>query len=284
MSSPQDPYAQPAPAAGPAPVSAVGPDPLPGSAPGPMPGPVPGYVPGLAVAPPPGPWGVRTMRPLGTLAGWLYGLIAASMLGAAVAVWAYLHRASVIDDALDGSPVSSSDADDADGLVGTAGFTMPVVLAAGIVFIVWLHRARKNIELFSPHRPDLTAGFAVGAWFIPIANLWMPKTVTDDVWKVSDPAPSPTGTGLRLAWWLTWAPSQLLFFVATFYRGNDGTTNGVQKLTDATDLDKWQTADEMTAAAYALLVVAGGFAIAVVRRITGFQDARAAGSVGSITA
>ncbi|MFC4947322.1 DUF4328 domain-containing protein [Pseudonocardia sp. GCM10023141] len=86
--------------------------------------------------------------------------------------------------------------------------TLLVVIPAVIAFPVWTARARGNAELISarPHRR--TRGWAVGSWFVPVANIWLPKIVIEDIWLASDPATRslPAGVGPRsvsgvTAWW-----------------------------------------------------------------------------------
>jgi len=62
------------------------------------------------------------------------------------------------------------------------------LLAAGILFLCWFHRAYANLRAFGteglPHGP----GWAVGYWFIPFVNLVRPATAARDIWNASDPA------------------------------------------------------------------------------------------------
>jgi hypothetical protein len=45
----------------------------------------------------------------------------------------------------------------------------------GVVFIVWFHRAYGNLGALGVDRPRHGRGWAIGAWFIPIANVFIPK-------------------------------------------------------------------------------------------------------------
>jgi hypothetical protein len=47
-------------------------------------------------------------------------------------------------------------------------------LCAGIVLLVWFYRIHANAHAMSTHKMDNTPGWAVGFWFIPIANFVMP--------------------------------------------------------------------------------------------------------------
>ncbi|WP_189060658.1 DUF4328 domain-containing protein [Longimycelium tulufanense] len=85
-------------------------------------------------------------------------------------------------------------------------------IAAPVVFIVWLWRARNNAELRcrAPHR--LARGWTIGGWFCPIVQLWFPLILMIDVWRASDPrTPADAGelgvgrrSWLVYGWWIAW--------------------------------------------------------------------------------
>jgi hypothetical protein len=67
---------------------------------------------------------------------------------------------------------------------------------AGIIVILWLVRARTNSDALYGARHRLAAGWAIGGWFIPIGNLFLPLVVVLDVVKASN----PTGQSLPQVW------------------------------------------------------------------------------------
>ncbi|HEX6184113.1 MAG TPA: DUF4328 domain-containing protein [Pyrinomonadaceae bacterium] len=90
-----------------------------------------------------------------------------------------------------------------------------VYIALAISFLLWLHRAAKNLPaLGNPQsKIDYTPGWAVGWFFVPIANLFMPYKAVREVWEKSDPAiktevdlafTPAASTPLLLGWWLGW--------------------------------------------------------------------------------
>ena len=89
-------------------------------------------------------------------------------------------------------------ADDFSTLVSVPVAVM--VLAAAVVFLVWLRRARINSGPLRRHR--YSPGWAIGGWFIPVANLWIPYQVVSDVWQASTPQ-RPAPSGVLNAWWTT---------------------------------------------------------------------------------
>ena len=112
---------------------------------------------------------------------------------------------------------------------------MLALLAAGVVFIVWLWRARGNAELFCYGQHRRGRGWVIGGWFCPVVNFWFPKQIVDDVIAASDPRTPPLFPDLRriprhglvLAWWLTW--------VATMVRGNVGNPDLAADVQDVSD-------------------------------------------------
>ena len=84
-----------------------------------------------------------------------------------------------------------------------------VVGAALVVcWVLWFSRARAKAETFAPGRLRYSRSMAVFGWFIPLANLFLPKQIADDVWHASSPPEQAAGpmapAGLLNAWWALW--------------------------------------------------------------------------------
>ncbi|QMU75998.1 DUF4328 domain-containing protein [Streptacidiphilus sp. PB12-B1b] len=107
----------------------------------------------------------------------------------------------------------------AHGISGRAGtftegfatlLTAPVFLAAVVVFIIWFHKVRSNIDVIAPQlRRSYGRGWAIGSWFVPIGWFWIPRIVAGDVWQASlplgsDPRRTSTRSALLNTWWLLW--------------------------------------------------------------------------------
>jgi Domain of unknown function (DUF4328) len=80
-------------------------------------------------------------------------------------------------------------------------------IAGGIVFLIWVYRSTANAHAFGAEGMSAGPGLAVGWYFIPIANLWMPLTAMRETWKASVNPPNweveraPATMGL---WWFFW--------------------------------------------------------------------------------
>lgn len=201
-----------------------------------------------------------------------------SLLG----VGAHGHRASVIDGWRDGSIslASEDDADDADVLVGlAAGLFVLGTLATGVVFIIWQHRHTKNAEALRGHAEGLGPGWAIGGWFIPLANFVLPGMQMFGASRVSDPRLPPypghkrgDGSGIVVWWAVIFGLAGVLDRVGDAMYPVEADAVG--------DLDGFLadavTADQTMAAGTGLFMVAAIVAAVMVRQLTTRQDARAA--------
>lgn len=147
----------------------------------------------------------RPVRGTGLAASVLIGLNAALTVADAATTQ---YSAGVVRDYADGTATMEDlrAADSVALMVSVPG--MAVFLAAGVMFLVWLHRARYNSERISyadPHRHK--RGWTIGAWFVPIVNLWFPQQVVQDIYRGSDrsqadrPLRARDTSGLINLWW-----------------------------------------------------------------------------------
>jgi hypothetical protein len=90
---------------------------------------------------------------------------------------------------------------------------LPVQAALIIVFLIWMHRAARNLPALGLAHPRSSPGWAVGWWFIPFANVIKPYQVMTEIWTASEPPPGVPGADSRdvrrpaslLAfWWWLW--------------------------------------------------------------------------------
>ena len=87
--------------------------------------------------------------------------------------------------------------------------TVAVYIATVIMFLMWLYRASNNIAAFGEPR-EYSAGWAVGSFFVPFANLAIPYRAVKEIWKKSDPSAedsllyTPSPPGYFPAWWGFW--------------------------------------------------------------------------------
>jgi hypothetical protein len=86
-----------------------------------------------------------------------------------------------------------------------SGLQRVTFLATAVVFLVWFYRVRGNAQVFAPDLLTRGHGWAVGGWFIPVGNLWIPRGIAAEVWQASrkDPCAGRErgSTALLNLWW-----------------------------------------------------------------------------------
>jgi hypothetical protein len=83
-------------------------------------------------------------------------------------------------------------------------------LATVIMYLVWLHRASRNLPALGVANQRFSPGWAVGYWFIPFVNLVRPYQVVKEIWRGSEPPAEvdsatvlPRPSSALIGWW--WA-------------------------------------------------------------------------------
>lgn len=100
--------------------------------------------------------------------------------------------------------------------VGTALLVLLVCLPSLVLWLIWFAAAAERLpSLGIP--PRQSPAMSVVWWFIPIANLFMPKQAVNDLWRAGDPA-APASDPSWLArpvpgvvhwWWAAFVAFQL---------------------------------------------------------------------------
>ncbi|GHF62716.1 hypothetical protein GCM10010504_33600 [Streptomyces griseus] len=221
----------------------------------------------------PGGWGVGTWprSPVGlshAVTALLGVAIAADLfaIGTGLRVRALWDRLAT-EGALD---VYGGDGETAERLYGIAALAQGAALVAtGVVFIVWFHRTRRNAEVFDAGVQRMGPGWAVGGWFVPVANFWFPYRVASGVWEASAQTRADGAwrtvprTPLNL-WWAAWVATLLASRVTGRLWERAGEPAEIAR------------AAGLVAASDALDVVAAVLAILFVRTVTRMQVERAA--------
>ena len=89
-----------------------------------------------------------------------------------------------------------------------------VYIAGSIAFLMWIHRAYRNLPSLGAKSLNHSPGWAVGYFFIPIANLFKPYQISREIWigsyprRMLDELFLQPGRGPRTAligwWWAFW--------------------------------------------------------------------------------
>lgn len=128
------------------------------------------------------------------------------------------------------------------------------LLVAAVAVTVWLWQARTNADLINELPDTWGRPWVIFGWILPIISFFVPRTIVGGVWYASAPDRSAWPVN---AWWAAW----LVYLIGSRVLGlaeDGGVRNGF-----------YPVVAEVGAAA-AL------FAMLIVWRITGFQEAQAA--------
>lgn len=231
-------------------------------APGPSPSPSP--------YPPSGP--VRVLRSPQGIATAATVLLSVAGVVALLSAWGKFSKWQNMNEVLatppgtdPGSALAAGDI--INNLLGLLqGVTM---LATIVVFIVWFHRVRCNAEVFRPDGFSQSAGWAIGGWFVPIANLFFPYRTARETWdastqNASDGSFRSVSGAPVVAWWLALVAGWILDVVSSY---KDAKAVGAAAIRDAASLG---------AVANLTYVVAAVLAVLFVRKLTALQGVKAA--------
>jgi hypothetical protein len=155
-----------------------------------------------------------------TRALWLIGLLAVEMVLDLIAVISDLLEIGLLTRVVAGQTITNAEATASDYRQAIiAGAQLVLFVSTAILFLMWIHRAHRNLPALGAQQLKFTPGWAVGWFFVPFANLFMPYRVVTEIWKASDPngditdgmawqnaLPSP----LIGCWWACWVIAGLL--------------------------------------------------------------------------
>ena len=224
----------------------------------------------------------QPLRRTSGLATALVALLAAQIVLLVAEVVCRFFQADLLREIQASGTVTQQQLDRADGLVsGTAGVGGLAFLATVVVWCVWQHHAQANAHALAG-TGDLrfTPGWAVGWWFIPIANFWKPFQTVRELWKASHGgAWRAIATWPLLGWWwATWLVGSLNIQLGSNTRVGFlfGSGVDVQQLSvaDAIAQDRWR------AVWLGFRIVAAVLAIMIVRSVERLQ--RAAAEAGAV--
>jgi hypothetical protein len=170
--------------------------------------------------------------------------------------------------------ISAAEANDLrHGIIGIA--VAVINIATIVLFAMWIYRVNSNIHALGS--PDLrfTPGWAVGWYFVPIANLWKPYQAMKEIWRASkNPgAWQSETTSLVLGWWWFW-------WIVSCLLDNISLRMSLR----AESLDELISVAPVNIASSVLDLVAAIFALLVVKRIGGFQAMAADRSLSAVFA
>ncbi|WIG54473.1 MAG: hypothetical protein OJF61_000259 [Rhodanobacteraceae bacterium] len=88
--------------------------------------------------------------------------------------------------------------------------------------LLWMYESFKILQTIKTRPLDITPGWAVGWWFVPIANFVMPCRAMLELWIGSDSSEDWIRTGFTIPvriWWTLWLLGNFVTVFAGFFRG-----------------------------------------------------------------
>jgi hypothetical protein len=134
----------------------------------------------------------RPTRPLATWLTWLFAIQAVLQVANIFAVdnaEVYVRWHDAFDALLDGrNQAAQRIFDDNPGQSSAwSSFATIVGITALVLLIIWAWRSAHNARALGRTNARLSPGWAIGAWFIPLANFVLVYLVISDLWRSSDP-------------------------------------------------------------------------------------------------
>lgn len=192
----------------------------------------------------------------------LYALLSANIAVAVIAFSDELDRHSLYERA--GSKpwtITLSEVNAAQHRVDTVnGIKIGLIVTTAVGFALWAWAAYSRLGALGYER-RYSSGWALGAWFLPVANLFIPKRIVNDLVEAEVSRHGVTMTTIWTrrwvtAWWVAWIASLAVGFVVNRMSEN------------ATTLDTALSASNAFMFRSAVLVVAAVLAIVAVCTVT----------------
>lgn len=137
-------------------------------------------------------------------------------------------------------------------------------IGTGIVFLIWIYRACSNARSLTERSMKYTPGWAVGWYFIPIANLYKPYEAMKEIFELSTRSRfgRSKSTAIVGVWWMLWIITNGVSNVVGSYYQN------------ATGLEAMKTANLVAMFGNGLDIVLAVVAIMLIGQIIEGQQGR----------
>jgi hypothetical protein len=210
-------------------------------------------------------------NPMRDLSNWVQAVFFISALVAFTSIMSGFMQSQLLNDALNGKYISLAAAttnDNREALIGWIQIITMVI--AAIIFLIWVHRANKNLHAFTNPLLRFSPGWAVGWFFIPIMWLFRPYQVVNEISKASDPNINPAlnnldnypASAIVGFWWAFFLISNYIGWFAFRYFLRDDT---IRDLLDSTYA--YMVSDAVDVVGFIITLI-------MVRKISQSQDKR----------
>ncbi len=111
----------------------------------------------------------------------LRGLLLAGFILAVLAIWSGWLQIQLLSTEFTDEQATAND--NREQLIGSLAVCL--IALTMIVFATWIYRAHRNLPALGVRDPDISPGWAIGWFFIPIINLWRPYMAMRTLWQAS---------------------------------------------------------------------------------------------------
>jgi len=131
------------------------------------------------------------------------------LLGIATLIYAFaVWNDFAYRDALSGFEAGTISLDEAVAVEDRWGLSASIelimYLVIGVIWVVWMWRLYRNVEALGRRRKH-SIHWCIWGWVIPIGSLWIPRMITGDIWRKSDPSdladPAARVPWIYNLWW-----------------------------------------------------------------------------------
>lgn len=208
--------------------------------------------------------------------------IAAVVLLEVASIVADARLVSLLDDEIGGGNPDPFDVDDARDLADGTSTTsvIALVIIGSLTFLPWFYRAYQNLRRLGVRTLRYEVGWAVGSWFIPIFNLFRPKQIANDLYRVTAgaklhakaPIDKHPVSPLLHWWWAVWILAFVVGQIGSFYVNTEESDifAGERVFDTPGDERAFYLGDLISGA---VTIAAAVLAMMVVQRITADQEA-----------
>ncbi|SEF17460.1 DUF4328 domain-containing protein [Jiangella alba] len=202
-------------------------------------------------------------------------LLAIIAVVSVLSIAAYAGRIGYVDEVLESGSIDRAAAEDADGFVAVGEILwVLLMLAIAPVFIVWQYRHAKNARLLGSQDGGVASpGWAIGGWFIPLANFVIPAINLFGNARHSTTSAERRGPAIVPVWAVCWGLAAAL---------DRGAQASIPDELSSDYLDRLRTADTLSLAANVGYIAAAVLAVVMVRTLTTRQEAALATRMTSI--
>jgi hypothetical protein len=81
------------------------------------------------------------------------------------------------------------------------GISLVQYLGGAVAFALWMQHCYRNLAALGEQDPHWSAGWAAGAWFVPVGNLFIPYLIARELWRSSGPGDTGQHPLIGL-WWI----------------------------------------------------------------------------------